>query len=267
MSQQRLITELTYRVVEAAKAAFGEHLHGVIVKGSALKSDGADFIPYYSDFDCHVFVASVAMRGPLAPRLDYALAFQERIGKIDPDDYQIGYCQVLFFAESGYPDGWTRPLPETYRVAYGHVPVGFDAATSDEYIASAQATLRQLPARADGLIGGFIDRPDERITRDVRLLGTFLKPAAYAAATLLTGEPFRVWRSPLTDVLSIVEPTVCPSHGISRFFAGVREWRSVREDGDTLRQLLRVGIGAMDEIIAWYERHGQTPAALTETRD
>lgn len=115
---------LAAAIVESAKEAFGAGLLTAIGKGSAFKGD---FIPYYSDFDVHLFVDSrlVPMLGPRTPSLQQALKSQSCLGRINPESFQVNSIQVFVIDALDYPKDWTPPLPGTYRVLYGNYPTHF----------------------------------------------------------------------------------------------------------------------------------------------
>src|SRR5919197_1617157 len=214
-----LLQDLSRRLVVAAQEAFGEHLRGAIAKGSAVKGG---FVPYFSDFDLHLFVAQEAMLGWLKPRLEYALAFQERIGPLPPADYQVSQCQVLCISWDTYPEGWTPPLPGTYRVLFGGLPPHLQHVSPHLVRQHAAQFFQDVPRQIKQLINRMLDKPDAGLPAVVRLLGTSIKPAGYHALALLHTDPLAVWSMPLGNVLAWVEPLACPTGGLSAFLDAVQ---------------------------------------------
>lgn len=240
---------LCARMIEAARAAFGEHLRGAILKGSALKGD---FIEGYSDLDVHLFVDAAAMRGVDVPALDRALAFQKLFGSVEPRDYGVNSCQLFFVTWGRYPAGWVRPIPGAYEVIYGALPPGFTDLDPADYVRGAHDWLDASPRWIDTLLGRFVDKPDRTVADLIRLAGTILKPVPYCAAVILHGDPFRIWRLPLAEVLPLVAAEISPSGSLGAFFARVQEWPAIEGDPDQLRELFRLALTALQEAADWH---------------
>lgn len=239
--------ELSSRVLDAATHVLGDGLLAAVGKGSAYKGD---FVPYYSDFDIHLFVDStrVPMIDGRTPALRPAVAFQAAMGAIDPESYGVNSIQVFWVDGRNYPEDWTPPLPGTYWLIYGELP--------DELRLPSEESMRQKAIQffpwarkqARALIGRFLDKPNHAIAPLVRLLGTHLKPAAYQGAILLGANPYDVWCKPLAEVVAQVERTWLPQQGVTRFFREVWEWERVRHDPPRLRTLFKLGVETTEAL-------------------
>lgn len=252
--------ELVGRIREAAEAAFGRGLRSLIVKGSVLSED---FIPGYSDLDVHVYVSPLFLRGKRAPELAPALDFQRALGSLDPAAYGLDSLQVIFVNAKEYPRDWQKPLPGTYELVYGE-PVD-DSMSVRDRVRTAASQLSALEEQANRLVERFVDKPDARLPRLVRLAGTFLKGALLNAALVATKDPERVAEASRADLLDLL-----PSHGLDtgpavRFFAAVERWERLREDPAACRDAFQDAIQAMDAVTAWNER-GRTPSAQSGRR-
>ncbi len=159
-------------VLGAMRAAFGDHLRGAILKGSALKGD---FIPYYSDFDVHAFVDTAAMQTATVPAVERALAFQAAIGAVEPRDYGVNALQIFFIAWDRFPADWVKPLPGTYTLIAGELPAGFTDIDPADYLVSAESFFASLLSGWYGsLVSSLLDKPNAALPRLARLAGTYL---------------------------------------------------------------------------------------------
>ena len=234
-------------LIAAVQGTFGDLGQAILLKGSLFKGD---FIPYFSDVDLHVFVQSAAMQGPMIPKLEYCLEFQARFGHLDPEEFGVSQFQVYFLDANDYPRNWTPPLPGTYRVIWGAIDIPLP--TEEFMYAQAHLYLRSLPFQVEGLMHRFIDKPNTGTAAMVRLLGVFLKPAAYTVATLLGYDPIKIWTKPLEKVLAIVEPAL-GINSWSQFYQAVQPWQNVREQPDMLRKLFEIGIRGSDALTDLYD--------------
>lgn len=239
--------EVIQHLRQSLSASFGSLAKSVLLKGSLHKGD---FIPYFSDMDIHVFVASEAMLAPLVPRLSYSLAFQEHFGTLEPECYGVSQFQVYFIDAENYPQEWTPPLPGTYQTLLGSPPQ-LALPTKEQMQQRAADFLDDIPRQAGKLIGRFVDKPDRGVAPVVRLLATMLKPAAYQIAILCGQDPFRVWCRPLREILEVVEPRV-GVRGWSDFYNGVQDWPAVRCRGGQLRKLFTLGIQTLEQAYGWH---------------
>jgi hypothetical protein len=243
--------ELGRRIVDMSRDVLGDDLHAVTVKGSAIYGD---FIPDFSDFDVHLYVAGRVMRGPMAPTVDVAFRFQERFAEIDVPAYRVSQIQVFFLSIDNYPTEWTPPLPSAYRVLFGTIPPVGPELTPEFIRRNARTGLVGCTRWIDTLLTRIVDKPDDLLEDHVRLAGTILKAALYQAAIELGEDPFEVWTWSLSDVLDRVEPELMPSRSATRYYRDAWHWSEVRRDGASLRRMGRNGIDALDAL-ARFGRH------------
>lgn len=237
---------LTTLMVDRIRAVFADGVLGVALQGSALKGD---FVPGYSDFDLHVFVRSdrVAMLDSRTPHMELGLAFQAAIGDVDAVQFGCSSIQIFFVDALNYPADWAPPVPGSTLLVYGELP-NLPVLEADEMRRRAAAVVARAPRAANQMVGRILDKPDVKLAPYVRLFGATLKPAVYAAATLQGAPPLEVWTWPLARVLPLVEPVWCSSGGLTAFFAEVWRWEEVRQDPARLREMFRVGYGAIHEL-------------------
>ncbi len=231
---------LTALLLAALTETFGPALQAAVVKGSAYKGG---FIPGFSDFDLHAYLRSslVPMLDPRTPSLDFALALQSAIGKIDVKPFGAGEAQVYLIDAEHYPDDWTPPLPGTYELVFGELPSGLPKPDRGRLASEARAYFPAVLRGAFAIIGRVLDKGDSSLPPLVRLLGTYLKPAPYHAAILDGADPLVVWTRPFPELLASVEPAWDPARGVTRYFFEAYRWNQVRQDPARLRAMFKAG--------------------------
>jgi hypothetical protein len=239
------VDDLTTRLRVIALDVLGERLRAMIVKGSAIKGD---FIPHFSDFDVHLFAGEEAMRAPLTPLPEIALAFQEHFSMIDVPSYQVSQIQVMFIAASNPPEDWIPALPGTFRLVHGELPETLPVVTPELIREKAREGLAAIPGWIDTLVARMPDKPDDKLEDTVRLTGTILKAALYEAAIVLGTEPEQTWLARLAEVLDVVEPALMPARSATRYYARAWRWAEVRHDGPQLRAMFCDGITALEAL-------------------
>jgi len=231
-------------LVAALRTTFGDDLRCVLFKGSAMKGD---HIPYFSDLDIHAMVDGVG--DTHAPDWVRALAFQRAIGPVDAEAYEVGAFQVEFTPGDRYPADWPVPYPRTYEVLDGSAPFGLPSA--EAHLQQARAQLDNVERERDDLIRGVVDRSDRALVRPVRLVGTFLTGRLRSAATLLTGDPERVYTSSRAPLVHIVGEAVGNEREMLLFYALAQDWREVRQQPEQLRAMFATGIAAYEQFAGW----------------
>lgn len=234
-------------ILPALQKVFATHLRAAIVKGSAIKDD---FIPYYSDLDLHAFLDRASLLNDMTPRPELALAFQEAIGALQPEDYGFASFQI-FFLTAEFPADWAPPPPGTYRVLLGDPQAIFGEPTPARLIENARWRLDQIAGELSSFVRSMVDKPNRALGRLSRSLGAYLKGQIYNAAVVIAGDPLRVWRSGLDEVIPVLNPVGSPA--IQTFFSEVRSWPQRRDQLDYHRVLLHQGLRAMGDLAAWWD--------------
>lgn len=245
--------ELLAELVSAAETTAGDELRAVLVKGSLVAHGGQDFLPYFSDIDCHLYLASTAMRSSVTPRLDVALAIQERLGRISASHFHVGSWSLAFWDEDRLYEWSLQPLPGLYEVVAGQLPATFREGRVEEYMDESVKAVRNAADSADRAVRYCADLPDDRLEEHLRSIASWVKTALVSAASVATGDVAQGWQSPLADVLRVVEPEIVPSGAASAFYADLRDWPAVRTDAHRVRGLLELGVTILDEIHRHFE--------------
>jgi hypothetical protein len=231
-------------LVTALRETFGDDLRCVLFKGSAKRGD---HIPYFSDLDVHAMIDGVG--DAHAPDWVRALAFQRAIGPVDAEAYEVGAFQVEFTPGDRYPGDWPVPYPDTYEVIDGHAPFG--APSAEVHLRQAREQLANVERERDDLVRQVVDRSDRTLVRPVRLLGTFLSGRLRSAATVLTGDPERVYASARAPLVHVVGEAVGNEREMLVFYALAQDWREVRQQPEQLRAMFATGIAAFEMFADW----------------
>lgn len=173
--------------------------------GSAVKHDGCDFIPYFSDVDCHLYLASSAMRSAVTPQVDLAIAMQERLGSLDANSFGAGSWSIAFWDVERLTAWALPPLPGTYRVLVGALPSDFREGTAEEYRAQSERSVQDASDAADRATRWAADLPDAALADHLRHVSTWVKSTMSAAAALRLDDPIRGWTAPLAEVLDVLD--------------------------------------------------------------
>jgi hypothetical protein len=249
---------LAQRVTADVQEVFGAHLRAVMVKGSLVQHGGVDFIPYFSDVDCHLYLASAAMRSAVTPGLEFALQTEERVDGLDAADYGAGSYSLAFWNEDRLREHALQPLAGQYDIVAGSLPSTFRDGQPEDYLAMSAEVVRNVGDTADRAVRYFADGSDRRL--QVRQLATWVKPALAAAATLLTGDPLRGWAAPLSQVLDTVEPAALPSATASTFYQTLKSSWAMPPQPAQERRLLQLGVTTLDEIHRHFTARPEDPS-------
>ncbi len=240
--------ELVARVLEAAEEAFGRHLRGAVLKGSALKGG---FIPGYSDFDVHLLIDEAAMESPRTPKLEYAVRLQRGLGTIDRGPYRVHDIQVYAVSYETYPEDWVPPLPDTFACVYGAYPEAWDRPDLSHLRMRADVFLSQLAKVRAGHIRSYLDKHDAGLARVVRLLGASVKPALYCGAVSRGYHPVDVWTVRPLELVQWSRRKGLAMEALWRFLTAIGEWELISDDPEALRALWLDGMNGLQDIEAW----------------
>lgn len=237
-------------VVSSCKAVFGSSLLCVTLKGSAVKGD---FIRGYSDLDFHVFLKPEVMDGENVPKYEYAVQFQRAFGQVSPEDFEVSQFQIYFINSEKYPNDWAPPVDGTYKIILGALPKAARELDDGAYIhfAEQHLSLSSIEYSRRSNVVRFVDKPDNRIAYNVRLLGATLKNYMYSISVLLTKEPKVAFRLGLDKMIALVEEGIGSEGHFLTFFEYVSDWRRIRQDPEYARKAFREGIQALNEIASW----------------
>ena len=249
LPSKALVDEAANLVVSACKKTFSSNFECVVLKGSAVKGD---FIPYYSDFDFHVFLKPKVMDSERVPKTNYALKFQKTFGHVKPEDFGVSQFQIYFINSQRYPVDWVPPVEGTFKVIWGKMPLAAMEADNQVYVQHAKGYLKTVEDARRDIVERFVDKPDTRISTFVRLLGVTLKGYMHSVLILLTNNPKDSLRLRLDEMIPQVEKGINSRGHFNVFFNQISDWTKIQQNGDKARTAFKIGTAALEEIARWY---------------
>jgi hypothetical protein len=236
---------LVTRAITTLRTTFGERLTSVVLAGSVAKND---WVPFWSDLDLHAFVADLASVRVTAHD---AVTLQRDLGPLVRDLYQLATIQVLLFDATGYPKTFVSPVPGTFEIVYGTPPEG--ACTDEEiYYAHAHNLLGSLRTRVTRVAANFASATDDELPAVVRQLSGLVKDGLYATAAVVSERPTLGLALHRDELISTVARHVDDQVSLAVFYRLAGDWRTVRREGDALRQMFTAGCEAVGSITRWY---------------
>jgi hypothetical protein len=254
------VSPLVPEVREVAREAaacylnhLGPWLRCLLIHGSAVKGG---FIPYASDLDFQAYLEDSAFAEDGQVRLEASLAIQNELNQIELGI--VSYVQCFPLRLQGRAD-WTPPVPGSYYVVSGNLPVA--PATAEQLLDAAHARLSTMSALPFKTSDSLLDAGQGRLDRVVRLLSTDVWPTLYQVLTCLTDDPLTVWCLPKEQAIQLLPEGESPRSEIERFYAAVLERARQGKDAESSLEVLRRGVDFLRAAKAWYAGR---PAGTTE---
>jgi hypothetical protein len=209
---ERIVPEARAIVEQAALVYVrhaGDDFVGLVVHGSAVKGG---FIPGCSDIDFQLYLREEAFDEHGYLPFERTLAIHRDLARIDPAPFQ--YLQGYAFG--GAPRvGWTGPIPGTYAIVAGKLPV--PEATSEELRAAAEALIREIDPNAR-VKDALLDHGGGRLARQVRLICTDVWPALYCLLVVKGGKPIAVWNMTKQEAIAMLPEGSVTGQAIRGFY-------------------------------------------------
>lgn len=254
-----LVPEARPIVLEAAQI-FYKHLHpwltGILVHGSAYKGG---FIPNCSDIDIQLYLKADAFDQEETIPLQLALAIHRELAHINiaPFQYIQGYTLPENPAKLLEKRQWIGPIPGTYHMVFGTLPV--PEATAAQIMQSAKWTLeRQRAARADVSLDLF-QHGGGKLERRLRFLCTDIWPALYSILTLRTENPLYIWQQSKENVIELLPEQEPLGQAIRAFYSSVYTYYTEKQSVEQTLLVLEQGVYFSHLATQWYQqevKHG-----------
>lgn len=243
---EKAVEEFRSEFIDACKSIFGDKLTAIIAKGSTVKGG---FIPGLSDIDLHVYLEDEAFAFSDFPKLELGLRFQEKMdGLIRKYDFGGSLIQVIFINISQMR-GWSAPVDGSYLLLYGDVCP--EPPPTVEGMLEKDRLNLQNPTYAYGLIASMADKTSDHLADYVRRLNIAVTPTLYRVLSLLTCDPFRIWKMTRFEVLE--ELAQLDSEDVKqfaengrRFFDIARQVSRLQKDLELCKSTIRLGFEVVD---------------------
>jgi hypothetical protein len=222
-------------VVEKAALVYmhhtARHFEGLLAHGSAVKGG---WVPGVSDIDLQLYLKPAAFQPDGNLPFELTVAIHRDLARIDPAPFQYIQC----YAFGGIVRaGWTGPIPGTYTVLAGRLPVA--EATAEELRASAHDMLAGLDPVPRYLKDGLLDHGRWRLAHRLRWLTTEVWPALYALHIVRGAEPIATWNLTKQQAMAAL-PADSPERKLIESFydALVRYFPEITDPGTALDALV-----------------------------
>ena len=226
-----------------------EWLIGLIVQGSALKGG---VIPGCSDIDLKLYLENPAFDSNWQLPLELSIAIQRDLSMIDPSPFGYFQCYALpGQLEADHPDAFLGPIPGTYHIVLGGLPVPEAAAA--EVRDDMRRILSGLNSMPFDIPGDLLEHGRGRLDRVVRLLCTKVWPVMYSVVGHRSDDPLAVWQLPKDEVISLLPPEGALTSRMQEFYRSVldyyvNECKSV----DAALTLISTGVRFLEAAKEWY---------------
>lgn len=251
MNLERVVPEARPIVEQAAEVFVrhaGEWFVGLIVHGSALKGE---FVPGCSDVDLQLYLSDDGLSEGHLP-LSSAEAIQRELALIDTAPFS--YVQCYAFTNRP-PEGWVGPVPGTYSVIAGRLPVL--EATAEQLLASAHRGLSGLKKETPQYYNWLLEHGPGMLQRHVRLLCTNVWPRLKQVLTLQGSDPVAVWNMRKSEAIAMLPEASQMGERIRSFHQALFDYYP---ECSSLESGLRVfgdGVGFLDAVVAWWDEAGR----------
>jgi hypothetical protein len=256
-----LVPEARPIVAEAAEA-YLRYLEpwfvGLIAHGSAVKGG---FIPNCSDIDLQLYLDDAAFSEDGQMPLDLLIAIHGDLAKIDLGPFR--YLQCYAFG-SAIREGWLGPIPGTYHVISGRLPV--PEATADELLAAAHRALSELqPARPH--ISNLLEHGDGQLARELRYLRTEVWPVLYQILTVRESDPIRSWSLPKNEAMDILSFDAALDTAIHDFYDTLVAHYNSGERVESALESIAKGVAFLRAARDWYKKREAGPRSSLRADD
>ncbi len=250
MPEMKFAVEEAEDIVEAVADVYHSHTRewfsGLIVFGSAVKGG---FIPGCSDIDFQLFLDSAAFDSDECLSLTLGLAIHRDLSTIDPWPFQYIQCTPTSTQRPAKEN--LGPVPGTYRIVRGHLPVS--EATAEQLVGSAKQGLSVLDPAPDFLRKGLLDHGAGRLERDVRLLCTKVWPVLYHVLSLHSEDPISAWQLPKDRACDELPEDLGLRRGMREFYDSVLKYYREERRGPDALHLVEKGVVFLSTAKSWWE--------------
>ncbi len=228
---------------------------GLIVFGSAVKGG---VIAGCSDIDFKLFLKSGLDQEGCLP-LDVSCAIHRRLAQVDPAPFR--YIQCTPFALDSLPEGYLGPVPNTYQVVRGQMPV--QEATATALRAAAATALAHLNADPSFAKKGLLDHGGGRLQQDIRLLCTKVWPVLFQLLCLVEDDAVKVWQMSKTEAMTHLPDTCGLATSMTEFYRAVCQYYPEQQPVQNGLAVIKTGVRFLATAKSWWQQHGGQPPSAT----
>lgn len=217
---------------------------GLIAHGSAVKGG---FIPGCSDIDFQLYLEDSAFSWH--GQLPLELGFDIRRGLVDIDPTPFRYIQC-YARTREEQEGWVGPIPGTYHLIAGELPVA--EATAQQLCESARRGLAELDPAPTFIMGKLLGPGGVRLARSIRLLCTIVWPVLYQVLTLQQDDVIGVWGLTKGQAIERLSKDWPMSLAIRRYYQAVRAYYPAEDSLEGALSIIESGIAFLGAAKSWW---------------
>jgi hypothetical protein len=236
-------------IAERAAAVYLEHTApwfiGLIAHGSAVKGGT---IPGCSDIDFQLFLEDPAFSWHGQLPLELGFAIRRDLVGIDLGPFRYIQCYPL---KRRLGEGWVGPIPGTYHLVAGQLPVA--EATAPQLCASASRALAELDPAPSYLMGKLLGPGDVRLARALRLLCTQVWPALYHVLTLQGDDPIATWCLNKAQALDCLPKDAALGPAARRFYRAVSDYYPAEDSLEGALAVIESGVACLAAAKSWWD--------------
>lgn len=228
---------------------------GLLIHGSALKGG---FIPGCSDIDFRLYLRDEAFAANGDLKWGISLAIQRDLAKIDiaPFQYIQCYAQPLHLTRNEQSGGDIGPIPGSYRMLLGELPV--PEPTADQVIARARHQLENLVVHQSHLANGLLDHGGGRLERHARWVCTEVWPTLFNLLTVRTQNPFHIWAMSKDMAITQLDDSEVLGQTVRAFHSAVVTYFTESSSVENALQVITVGVEFLQLAKDWVNHFPET---------
>jgi hypothetical protein len=219
---------------------------GLLVHGSAVKGG---IIPNCSDLDFQLYLdrAAFSWQGQLPLELAFAVRRDLEGMQLSP----FRYVQCLARTEEP-EENWVGPIPGTYHLVAGRLPV--PEATAEDLRASARRALTRLDPAPAFILGDLFGSGGVLLQRNLRLLCTKVWPVLYQVLTLLEKgtDPIDIWCLTKEQAMERLPGETALQDTIQAFYRAVWDYYPAEEPLENALAVIESGVAFLGAASSWW---------------
>ena len=238
---------IAHQAAEVYCSHTGPHFVGLLAHGSAFKGG---LIPNCSDLDLKLFLTADAFGADGRLPLPLSLAIHADLARIDPAPFHYIQCYAPPPFPSPADKGHSGPLPGTYCMLAGRMPLR--ETTAAESLQQARAYLDDFKPDPSDLAQKLLQHGGGVLERGVRYLCTEVWPLLYCLLVWRGRDPLTVWSLPKPQAIERWPADEEAGLAIRRFYRCA--WRYYVEETTAERalELIESGMAFKRAAMTWY---------------
>ncbi|WP_028777223.1 hypothetical protein [Shimazuella kribbensis] len=241
------VQKIAEQVMDVYKKHTGKVFIGLIVHGSAVKGG---FIHGSSDIDFQLFLKpSIFERNGMLPLELYLKAHQD-LAKIDTTPFRYIQCKAL---SSQLPDGYIGPVPGTYKIVAGTMPI--QEATNEQLKHSAHESLYRLYDTPNYLTA-LLDHGKDRLTHLIRLLCTKVSTLVYQVLSIEYDNAIQIWNMPKNLAIRCLPNDNLKSYA-ELFYTHAKSYYPQETSIYDALEMVKYAVLFFDNTKKWYITHSE----------